>query len=294
MKHGIKHFITFYHVVELNSFSKAAHELNLSKAHVSNLIKQLEQSIQTKLLERNTRNLELTFAGEQLFTHCKKMVAEYQNAEQTLSTLQNKPQGLLRVTAPSAYAAHVLSNALPAFFQQYPEIAVDMSLTGEVLDLLTQKMDVAIRLTHTPPPDRIAKLIGYYQLQVCASVDYLKSHSEINHPQQLAEHPCLVYSTEVVSERWPFMIGEKLHHVYVNSRLASNQYENILFAVKSGVGIARLPSYVIDQALKEGELKLLFQEYEPARIPIYVIYAQNIIIPPRVRVFVEFLQTLDH
>jgi len=203
--------------------------------------------------------------------------------------MQEMPVGLLRITAPPAYAAHKLAKQLPHFLKMYPDINLDMKLTGEKLNLFENKIDVAIRLTYTPPLDKVAKLIGYYQLQVCASVNYLKQHAEIKLPHQLADHPCLVYSTEEVSERWPFVIDDKHVDIYVKSRLACNTYETILQSTLDNCGIARLPSYVISDEVKKERIKILFEEYVPPKIPIYVIYSQGLQIPSTVRAFVKFL-----
>ena len=289
MKQTLLQLIIFYHVVDQMSFSKAAQRLNLSKAYVSNQISDLEKTMHLKLLERNTRRLELTFAGEQVFQHSRSLVKEFNETTQTMAGLRDKPEGLLRITAPTGYAAHILAPNIPVFLDQYPEIRLDLKLTGEVLDFTKHKIDVAIRLTHKPPEDKIAKRIGTYQLQVCASAEYLKNHGEPKHPPELSNHACLVYSTEVESERWPFVIDKKESYIFVKPRLACNTYEAILSSVLNGQGIARLPSYVIDQAVKNTQLKLLFANYMPPEIPIYAIYAQTIYTPPMVRAFIEFL-----
>jgi DNA-binding transcriptional LysR family regulator len=289
MPNTLSQLVIFYYVVDLGSFTKAAKYLNVSKGFVSKQISQLEQFLKATLIERNTRHLKATFVGEELFKHSRNIVLEHHTAMQTIASLQDKPSGLLRVTAPPAYAAHKLANHLPGFMKMYPDINLDLKLTGEKLNLVEQKIDVAIRLTHTPPLDKIAKLIGYYQLEVCASVNYLQQHAEIKFPKQLSDHPCLVYATEEVSECWPFVIDNKNADIYVKSRLACNTYEAILQAVLNDCGIARLPSYVIAEETKKGTIHRLFTEYLPPKIPIYAIYSKSSKMPPMVRVFINFL-----
>lgn len=290
IKQSISQIVVFYHVVDAMNFSKAADKMGLSKAYVSKQIADLEKTLGTKLLERTTRQIELTFAGSQLFEHSRNIIVEFNKAEQTIAAIQNKPEGLLRITAPSAFAAHILAPILPQFLKKYPDIRLDLKLTGQELDLLKEKIDVAIRLTHNPPEDRIAKLIGDYQLQVCATRSYLKKHKDLKNPHQLTEHPCLVYATEKNPERWPFMIDEKEAPVFVTPKLACNTYEILLSATLSDTGIARLPSYVIQNYVEKKQLIVLFSEYMPAKIPIYAIYAHDIHMPPMIRVFIEFLQ----
>ena len=288
MQENYVQMVIFYHVVELKSFSKAAERLSLSKAHVSKQISQLEKSMQTKLLERTTRKLALTFAGEQLYQHCRNIVLEYHNAEQTIAALQGTPQGLLRVTAPPAFAAHVLAEALPAFLQSYPDIQLDLALTSEILDLMEEKIDVAIRLTHTPPEDRVAKLIGHYQLQICASKEYCENNALPKQPHELAKHPCLSY----FGSKWPFRLDDQEINVDVASRLMSNTYQVIQQAAREGCGIAMLPSYVIKDDVEKGDLNVLFVDQMQAKIPIYAVYTQNVFMPPMIKVFIEFLLTL--
>jgi LysR family transcriptional regulator for bpeEF and oprC len=293
MQQTLIQLATYYHVVDLMSFTKAAKCLGVSKGYISKQISQLESNMNTQLLERNTRHLKLTFAGEELFKHSRNIVLEYHNATQTLASLQENPAGLLRVTAPPAYAEHVLAKQLPKFLKSYPDIQLDLKLTGEQLNLFTHKIDVAIRQTYTPPGDRIAKLLGHFQFQVCASNNYLKKYPELKWPQQLIEHSCLVYSSDEVSEYWPFVIDNKQVHVNVKPRLACNTYESILHAVLNDCGIARLPSYVIAEELKKKNIQLLFNNYMQPIIPVYAIYAQNQQISPAVRAFVDFLSVVS-
>jgi len=289
MRHTLSQLFIFYHIVDLGSFTKAAKYLNVSKAFVSKQITHLEKTHGVSLLQRNARFLQPTLAGEALFQHSRKIVLEYQQAQFTLSAMQEKAAGLLRVSAPTAYAAHKLAHQLPKFLNTYPDVNLDLVLTGEKLNLLKEKIDVAIRLTHTPPEDSIAKLIGYYQLQICASKAFLQNHPALRRPQQLTDVPCFVYATLEESERWPFIIDGKHIDVFVKPRLSCNAYESILQAVLNGCGIARLPSYVIEQAVKQGDLVILYQAFMPPEIPIYAIYAQDLKISPRVSAFINFL-----
>lgn len=292
MKQSISQIVIFFHVIDLMSFSKAAKRLGLSKSYVSKQIAALETSLGAKLIERSTRHIEPTFAGTQLFVHSRNIVSELGNAEQTIASIQNKPKGILRVTAPAAFAAHLLAPAIPKFLKSYPEIRLNLTLTGQELNLLEEKIDIAIRLTHEPPEDRVAKLIGHYQLQVCATPSYITKHNNLKNPSQLTEHPCLVYATQKNPERWPFIIDGKESLVFVSPRLAANTYEIILSSVLNHCGIARLPSYVIHESVKNKKLKILFPDTMPPEIPIYALYAQNIHLPPMIRVFIEFLQDL--
>lgn len=284
--------LIFYYVVEHMSFSKAAAELNCSKAHISKQISELERTVGSPLLQRNTRALTLTFAGEILFEHAKSMVTEFRAAQSSIATLQTKASGLLRITAPSAYTEYLLSESISDFLKQYPEITLEMNLTGTLLNLVEEHIDLAIRLTHEPPLDRVAKRIGTYQMLVCGSPDYFKHKGKPDKPAHLAGHDCLIYSTEKYSSQWPFLIDDQFTRINIKPRMTANSSLALLNAVINGIGIARLPDYVVCEALNNKQLECILTPYYPSPIPIYAIYAQARIIPPKIQAFIRFLTEL--
>lgn len=292
MNPSFSQLLIFYYVIDYMSFSKAAAHLKCSKAHVSKQIKDLERMIGSPLIQRNTRSLALTFAGETIFEHARVMVEEYRAAEHSIANLQTKASGLLRITAPNAYTDYILAPHLPAFLKEYSEISIEMNLTGSLVNLVEEKIDVAIRLTHEPPLDRIAKQVGSYQMLICASESYLTQSNPLDKPQQLANHHCLVYSTERYSRQWPFNIDKKLHRVAIKPKIAANSNLILLNAALNGVGIARLPDYVVYSSLENNHLQCLLRDYYPEPIPIYAIYSQSRIIPPKIQAFVRFLEKL--
>lgn len=281
--------VILYYVAYFMSFTKAAKQLNCSKAYISKQVSELERTIGSALFYRNTRTIRLTLAGESLFEHAALIVREYQSVENTIASLQHKAQGVLRLTAPSAYADCILAPHLPLFLAQYPKITLEMNFTGQLLNLVDQKIDVAIRLTHEPPLDRVAKRIGDYQQVICAAPGYLQKNHEIKTPKQLSELECLTYSPDKNSQHWPFVVDGQAITVNVHSKIATNSSEVLLKAVIAGLGIARLPSYVADEAIKQQLLQPILNEFYPIPIPIYAIYAQSRIIPPQIHAFIEFI-----
>jgi DNA-binding transcriptional LysR family regulator len=289
MDKSFSQLVIFYFVVENMSFSKAAASLKCSKAYISKQISELEHRVGSSLLQRNTRSLALTFAGETLFEHAKLMVGEFRAAQNSIANLQTKAKGLLRITAPTAYNDFVLAPRIPAFLKEYPEITLEMNLTGLLLNLVEENIDVAIRLTHEPPLDRVAKRAGSYQMIICASHDYLARKGKLEKPIQLLDHDCLVYSTERNSSQWPFFIEKDTIRIEVKPRVTANSSMTLLQAVSNGMGIARLPDYVVGNAIQAGQLTGLLTDYYPPPIPIYAIYASARIIPPKIQAFIRFL-----
>jgi len=284
--------ISFYHVAHFKSFTKAAKHLKSSKGYLSKEISELERRMGAPVFHRNTRTLQLTFSGEALFQHAVQIVEAFERAENSMASLQDKVEGILRITAPGAYADYLLAANLPRFFQDYPDIKLEMNLTGRLLNLVEEKTDIAIRLTHEPPLDRVAKRIGDYRMMICASKAYLDKNGTPKNPEELTQHDCLIYSTERNYSQWPFSVNGDAITVGVNPVLTANAALIILNAAKNGVGIARLPDYVVREALQTETVLPLLTEFYPVPIPIYAIYAQSRLIPPKVRAFVEFLQQI--
>lgn len=282
--------VVFYYVAHYMSFTKAAKYLQTSKGYVSKEIANLERSMGSTLLHRSTRSLQLTAAGEELFVEAMQIVEAFRRAENTLFSLQNKVEGILRITSPSAFADHMLAPNLPRFFKDYPDVKLEMNLTGKLLNLVEEKIDIAIRLTHEPPQDRVAKRIGDYQMIICASKAYLNENEAPKTPKELTSYPCLIYSTEQQSMEWPFYVQSEAIRVRVNPALTANAALVLLNAAIEGLGIARLPDYVVREALQTGRLSQILTPFYPPPIPIYAIYAQSRLIPPKVHAFVAFLK----
>lgn len=287
----ISQLTLFYSVVQLGSFSRAAEQLAYSKSYVSQQIKALEQQTGLQLIERNTRNMSLTLAGEQLFAHSKKLVAELENASATLANLRAKPAGRLRITAPRAYSEYRLSPLLPQFLEAHPDVHIELITTDATLDLIQDKIDIAIRLSHTPPEDRIAKRLSNYGFQLCAAPSYLNQHGEPAKPSELSQHKALVYNLGPSSRRWTFDVDGTETTIEVPVTLASDNSAVLLESALAGQGIVKLPDYVVANAIKEGKLKCVLSAFYPSKIPIYLIYAKKAKAFPSIQAFIEFIQS---
>lgn len=145
-------------------------------------------------------------------------------------------EGILRITSPSAFADHMLAPNLPRFFKDYPDVKLEMNLTGKLLNLVEEKIDIAIRLNHEPPQDRVAKRIGDYQMIICASKAYLNENGAPKTPKELTSYPCLIYSTEQQSMEWPFYVQSEAIRARVNPALTANAALVLLNAAIEGLG----------------------------------------------------------
>ncbi len=293
MKKYYSQMMIFYYVAHFKSFTKAAQHLHCSKAFVSQQMSELEKNTGLLLFHRNTRVIKLTLAGESIFEHAAMIAMEFQSFENTIEGLQNKVQGILRITSPAGYAEYILSPNLPHFLAQFPQISLEMNFTGELLNLVDKKIDIAIRLTHEPPLDRIAKKMGDYQMIICASPAYLAKHGEPATPKELEKHGCLIYSTEKNYNKWPFVIKKQPVQIDVSAKMTANSSKVLLEAALNGAGIARLPSYVVHAAIKAKQLKSVLNAYYPSAIPIYAVYAKSPMTSPKVHAFLDFLKRIS-
>jgi DNA-binding transcriptional LysR family regulator len=282
----------FYHVCLHKSFTKAANNLNFSKAHVSQQISKLERDVGLKLLHRTTRTLDLTTAGLVIFEHAKIIIAEKEDTNASLAALQKKAQGNLNITCPNAFAECFLAKALPQFMNAYPDITISLRLSSLLFDLEKEKIDVAIRLTHEPPLDFVAKHLGFYQLGIYTSPAYLSQNGAPKKIEELSQHACLICATVVNSQSWPFWIEDREIEIPINPVLQADNHHVILQAMLNGMGITRLPSYLVDDLIQKELVVPLFKSILPSPIPIYAIYPHTRLMPTKLRVFLSFLQNL--
>lgn len=285
--------IALYYVVEFMSFTKAANFLDCSKGHISKQIANLERQVGSTLFHRSTRQLNLTSSGEVLYQHAQSIVNELHDVDNTIHALQQKAEGTLRITSPQGYADYILAPNLHYFTRQYPNITLEMKHTSEYLDLLKEKIDIAIRITHEPPLDKIAKHLGYDRTVLCASKTYLDNYGYPKVPQQLHDHWCLAYTAKPHEKKWRFLVKNEIIKVSVKPKLASNSPKLILTAALNGLGIAQLPQFVIKESLKNEELDLILSDFYVPDIPIYAVYNQSRVTPPKIHVFIQFLIELQ-
>lgn len=279
----------FTRVVEANSFTGGAQQLNMPKATVSRKIADLENRLGVRLLERTTRKLRLTEAGREFYLRCNESIASLEAAQQRVTDTQASPQGRLRITCPTL-GQRMVCEPINEFLRQYPKIDIDIVFTDDLLDLIEGGYDLAIRGGQLSDSSLIARKLGPTRPVICASPHYLRRHGTPVRPADLRAHDCLVLSTSLQSIRWTFRGPDGSETVCVSGRLKSNDANFILEAVMAGLGIARLPSFTVSESLRDGRLQALLGEYTPHFGDIYLVYPSRRHLPTRVRVFIEFLE----
>jgi DNA-binding transcriptional LysR family regulator len=278
----------FARVVEEKSFSAAARRLNLSKSLVSKQITRLEKSIGSRLLNRTTRALSLTEAGAVLYEHAARILEELDEAKLAVTRLQSAPRGILRISAPVAFGRLHVAPALPAFLAAHPELKIDMVTTDRFVDLAEEGYDVVVRILGEPPPNVVARRLAPVNRRICATPDYFARYGVPQRPQDLEKHNCLTYTYFNPQDPWRLRGPEGEISVRASGDLRLNDDDALAEAVRGGLGIALLPTFIIGNDLQTGRLKSVLSDYVPLERHIYAIYLPNRQLSAKVRAFIDF------
>ena len=284
----------FVQVVDAGGFTRAAENLQLPKATVSTLVRNLESALSVKLLNRTTRQVSLTADGAAYYERCLRILAEVRDAEDSLSKTHASPSGRLRIDVPAALGRHLLMPSLPQFFARYPDIHLEVGCSDRPVDLIEEGVDLAVRGGALADSTLIARRIGLIHFVTCAAPSYIALHGRPQHPNELLQHECVNYfsaKTGKISD-WDFAKdGERLQ-LRVPGRIAVNDANAYMTATLSGLGIAQTAAFVMCPYLQSGELELLLEDWTIDPLPLHVVYPQNRHLSAKVRVFVEWISEL--
>jgi len=283
----------FFRVVDSGAFSEAARQMGTTKANVSKQVANLERKLRAKLLNRSTRKLGLTEAGSAIYQHALRMLEEARALEATAAGLQTGPGGTLRVSASMAFGTTSLAGLLPAFMERYPEIRVVLSLTDRYVDLVEENIDVALRLaSRIDTLSAVARPIAGIRYVLVAAPAYLAQHGTPTSIEELEKHRCLTFGSSGAPVTWQFDSADGTASVKVDSALAINSSVALHLAMLRGGGIALLPAYVAGEDLRSGAAVQLLPAWIPkgyAGDRLYAVYLENRFLPPKVRVFIDYL-----
>jgi len=281
---------TFATVVDEGSFTAAAQALGISKPVVSKQISQLEKHLGVQLLQRTTRRLHLTQAGEVFSRYSHKIMLDVREAEQSVLPMQSEPQGRLRISASESLAMTLLPETLLSFQEKFPMIELDVHISGRFVDLVEEGIDVALRVGELEDSSLIARLLMPCAFHICASPHYLQQHGTPNHPEDLSNHNCLVYSQSPRANTWAFKgkNGNDIN-IKINGNLHSDAGSLLLDAALNGNGIFIGPTYMVAKPLANGQLVTMLGEYLPVSTGLYAVYPYSKFVSSKVRAFVDYL-----
>jgi len=282
----------FARVVDAGSFSQAARQLGLTPSAVSRQVARLEAALHVRLLERSTRKLRLTQAGSAAYARCQTLVAVAREVMALTDTQSATPSGLVRISIPEAFAYQVIHPLMPAFLARYPEVDVQLIITDRTVDVYQEAIDLAIRITETPPPGLAGRPLIQIRHLVCASPRYLGERGTPMHPRDLAEHSCLYLGEDERDRHWRFQKDGAEATVRVSGRYVANQSEVRLGGALQHLGIASLPESTARAALGSGELMSLLDDWSHVTAyagRAWVLYPPNRYLSAKLRVWIDFV-----
>ncbi|MCK8456961.1 LysR family transcriptional regulator [Sphingomonas faeni] len=278
----------FASVVEHRSFSAAADAIGLSKATVSKAITRLEAHLGQSLFHRTSRRLALTEAGKPLAEHAGRILAEARLAEESANDAASAPTGRVRLAAPMSFGIKNVAPLLAEFLAAHPGIEVDLHLSDARVDIVAEGFDIALRIAELPDSSLRARRLCTIQAHLVAAPRYLEANGTPTHPAQLGEHKLFGYSNVVGPWRFQGPGGAEVS-VRAEGPLTANSGEAIVPALVAGLGIARLPDFIIDAYLATGALTTILPEWAPAPIGLHLLTPPSPLRPARVEALIEFL-----
>ncbi len=283
----------FNRVAERGSFAKAADELDISRAAASGHVAALEKHLGARLLNRTTRRVSLTAEGADFLRRSRRILDELEDAEETLRGSRSKPQGRLRVEVPVAFGRYLLLPALPEFTRRYPEIDLDIRLNDRVVDLVAERVDVALRVGPLRQAGLVSRRVSQINIVTCAAPSYLAAHGEPRTPDDLREHRLLgMTPAGGGSPEWIFPPPYSSRRLKLHFSLQFNAVEGPLIAAAAGLGITHTGDLLVAEYVARGELKLILQDYVLPGPPISLVYPSAGHQSAKVRVFSDFAADL--
>ncbi|SDV48321.1 LysR family transcriptional regulator [Chitinasiproducens palmae] len=279
----------FVATVDAGSFTAAAEKLGLSKQYVSRRTMALEAEMGARLLNRTTRRLQATELGMTFYGRAMRILAEVAETQEVMANQGATPRGILRISAPMTFGTMHLSPRLPEFLRRHPQVQIELDLNDRAVDLVAEGYDMAIRIGILPDSTLIARRICAVRTVCCASPAYLARHAPPTAPDALAEHACLLYGHAKHVE-WPFQRDGRRVVVPLRGQLRANNGEVIRDAAIAGLGIAMLPTFIIDEALARGDLLPVLDGWRVPDGAVHAVYPQHRQSSRLLQAFVDFLR----
>lgn len=279
---GVSEFVA---VAEAESFTAAANRLGISTAQVSRQVGALEARLAVRLFYRTTRKVTITETGLIYYNHCRQVLDGLADAERAITDLHQTPKGRLKLTAPVTYGENRIAPLVNDFVARYPDLEVSLTLTNQMLDLVAENFDLAIRLGQLEDSTMMAKRLASRTHHVCASPAYLDARGTPNALSELDQHNCLQGTLGF----WRFQEHGKPRHIRVSGSIRCNSGWALVDAALKGIGIIQLPDYYVQDRLESLELIPVLEGYRASDDGIWAIYPQNRHLSPKVRLLLEHL-----
>jgi len=289
MLDNLKRMVIFTHVVDSGSFSAAAQRLGIAKSAISKHIKALEKSVGARLLNRNTRNLSLTDVGEAYYKSCVRVVEAAADAEQSIRPLQNMPQGTLKISSPVSFGVLHVTPLINSFLQIHQSLNVELLLDDQIIDMVEEGIDVAIRVGWLSDSSLKAKKIGTARRMLCASPEYLQQKGTPGTLDDLKNHDWIIFTLMPTPYHCTFSRKNEERAIQIKGRIKANNGGAVRSLALEGAGLATLASFLIARDIEDGKLVHLLPEYSISDVGIYAVYQGMQHQQAKIRKFIDYL-----
>jgi DNA-binding transcriptional LysR family regulator len=276
-------------VFDAGGFSAAARIHGRSKALLSKYVTDLEDYLGVRLMNRTTRKLSLTEAGEAYYREVREILSQLDDLDATITEQSAAPRGILRVSAPRNFGEKTLLEPLFEFTRLHPDVTLDLRLEDRMVDLVDEGIDVALRISKMSDTSLIARKIAETSVAVLAAPEIIKAHGAPKTPDALKGVPCIVDTNMTGQANWQFVEDGKTVTVHVDGPVRVNSPVGALVAAQKGLGFALLPSFLVDSAVEKGELVPVLVDYLPQRPFLQAVYPHRRHLSGKVRALIDFL-----
>ncbi|MFS4460515.1 LysR substrate-binding domain-containing protein [Bdellovibrio sp. HCB2-146] len=277
----------FVKVIQAGSFNQAAKQLGMPKSTVSSKVSALEKRLGVTLLHRTTRKLQITQAGQAYFNRSMSALQELEGAEKEVTANQGQPQGTLRITAPSLLGSSLLPEVVAEFMKKYPQVKIDLIFADRLVDLISEKVDLAIRAGELEDSSLVVKKIGVGYFAPVATAGYLKAHGTPTHPKELRDHRCLQF-TPLGREKWELLNKNKSKvTIPMDQKLVADDLYAIRELALAGEGVALLPTFLCETEIRKSKLVRILPEWRSDIRPVSFLYPPQKFVNPKLKAFID-------
>lgn len=279
----------FVRLVECGSFSAVGREEGIGQPAVSKQIAALERNLGAQLVLRTSRQVSITDAGQIFYQAARQLVDDYDIAESAVGERHHSPRGRIRLSVAPGHGRLCITPLLAGFFQRYPDVSVDISVSENATDLIAEGIDLAIRHGKLADSTLTARKLSSTQMVLAASIDYLQLHGEPGRFSDLDAHQCIVFAKGREPRPWFLKVGRETLAFRPRGKLYTGDAEHIRAAVLGGLGIVQAPLWLVEDQVRLSKVKIVLPTLQPAKLPVHLVYAAGRRLPTRVKVFVDYL-----